>query len=56
MIEDQLTHKQRLRLESLAQAIAVSSTRMGTNSLDVILAEAEVIERWLKGAPRKNQE
>ena len=51
MGEDKLTYEQRVRLEALAQTIALHG--MGSTTLDVILMEAEKIEKWLHAANKR---
>lgn len=51
MVEDKLTHDERLRLECLAQAVALHA--MGNKpSADVLIKYAEDFEAWVKEPAR----
>lgn len=53
MIEDKLTHDERLRLECLAQSIASHASRLGKPASDSdIRRTAEVFERFVKDGQR----
>ena len=58
MMQDQLTPEQRLRLEALAQAVALECARVGDERggaertpVDRILNRASCFETFLKNAP-----
>jgi hypothetical protein len=51
MIEDKLTHDERLRLECIAQAVALNSTRSmnAGRPVDGVVKDAQAIEEYVRG-------
>lgn len=48
MVEDKLSHDERLRLECLAQANAFYATRPGISTHGNVVATAEAFEEYVK--------
>ena len=55
MIEDKLLRSERVRLEALAQAIALSAIIYNDATMKTILERAEEIEKWLYRAKDNTQ-
>lgn len=51
MVEDKLTRAERIRLESLAQAISMGASMGDRLPPKIIFQLAEQIEAWLRKAP-----
>lgn len=48
MLEDQLTHDERLRLECLAQAIASTGSIVTRNDIMIVINRARVFEEFVR--------
>lgn len=53
MIEDKLTHDERVRLECVAQAVAMNATILGPCTSTQVIDAARQFERYVKGSQER---